>query len=295
MVFLSDGEHPEILQTQISPEYPVHTFGFGAKHNPEFLKHIADKTSGTYSFVSKDSTFNKGALELLIASLTSVVAKSIKITLRSNEGATISSIESGGYLYQIKSNKQSATIDINSINAGERKDFIINLTVPPCTKQLMTIGGRYVSNDTLKHLVSTDVRVLRPQHESMPTEQAIQRDVAAELVRIRLGYGITAMLQIQGGINGNMLQQLWDGIMHSNEGRSAREEMLSSLGMDILGMKRNIENPKKYRKSGLPYTLSWLTSHKWQRATMKGALSSSCDFKAITQDADERTTTLVSQ
>lgn len=75
--------------------------------------------------------------------------------------------------------------------------------------------------------------------------------------------------------------------MDTDEGRGAPEDTMSSLSMDVTEMKRDIENPKE---SGLRYTLSWLTSRKWQRATIKGTPFNSDAFQTTRQDADGRAT-----
>ncbi|XP_037474059.1 uncharacterized protein LOC119350232 [Triticum dicoccoides] len=263
MMLLSDGEHPEIFQTELDSEFPVHTFGLGSDHNPKVMKYIAEMTSGTYSFVNQSIEI-KDALMLFITGLTSVAAISINITLRTNEGITISSIESGSYTHQVKSDNQSGMIEVDSIYAGERKDFIVYLRVAEGKKDLMNIGGRYMSHNTVKHLANTTVYVLRPHLECAPGDLAIHCDVAAELMRIQLEKGISAMQE--QGPSGAVLQQLWDEIMDSD----VPKETLSALSMDVSEMKRGIEHPEEYRKSGLPYTLSWLSSHNWKRATIKG-------------------------
>uniref|UniRef100_A0ACD5W2J8 Uncharacterized protein n=1 Tax=Avena sativa TaxID=4498 RepID=A0ACD5W2J8_AVESA len=286
IILLSDCKKYEISKTEIRPEFPVHTFGLGTDHNPSMMKHIADITSGTYSFINQDIGMIKDALALFIAGLTSVAAMSIKITLRTNEGITMSSIESGGYVNLVKNN-QVGTIEIDNIYASERKDFIVYLRVAEGKKELMTIGGQYLSHNTVKHLVNTDVYVVRPRQECVLGDLAIHPEVAAELVRITLEKGISAMLE--KGLTMGGLQQLWEEIMDSDEGRGAPQETLAGLSMDITEMKRDIENPKEHRKSGLPYTLSWLTSRKWQRATIKGIPCSSGAIQTTGQDADGRT------
>uniref|UniRef100_A0ACD5W4P7 Uncharacterized protein n=1 Tax=Avena sativa TaxID=4498 RepID=A0ACD5W4P7_AVESA len=268
ILFLSDCENYEIFETEIRPEFPVHTFGLGIDHNPKVMKYIADMTSGTYSFVNQAISRIKDAFVLFITSLTSVAVMSIKINLTTNEGITISSIESGGYVNNVKSNDRSGTIYIHDIYTSEWKDFIVYLRVGEGKKELMTIGGQYLSYNTVKHLANTDVHVLRPHHDCVQGELTIHRDVAARLMHIRLEEGISTMLE--QGPSRIRLQQLWDGIIHSEEGRGAPEDTLSALSVDVTEMMRDIENPKEYRKSGMPYTLSWLSSHKWQRATVKG-------------------------
>ncbi|KAF7069292.1 hypothetical protein CFC21_074946 [Triticum aestivum] len=288
MMLLSDGKFPEILQTELDREFPVHTLGLGSDHNPKVMKYIAEMTSGTYSSFNQGIEF-RDALALFIRGLTSITARSIKITLRTNEGVTISSIESGGYTHHVKSNNQSGTIEVDNISAGEQKAFIVYLRVAEGKKDLMTIGGQYLSHNTVRHLANTGVYALRPHLECVPGDLAIHCDVAAELVRIRLEKGISAMLE--QGPSGAVLQQLWDEIMDSDEARATPEEALSALSMDVTEMKRGIEHPEEYRKSGLPYTLSWLSSHNWKRATIKGTpCSSDAAIQTTGHDADETTT-----
>jgi hypothetical protein len=279
---MSDCKNYEILEAEIRPEFPVHTFGLGIDHNPSMMKYIADITSGTYSFVNQDIGMIKDALALFIAGLTSVAAMSIKITLRTNEGITMSSIESGGYVSNVKNN-QFGTIDVDNIYAGERKDFIVYLRAAEGKKELMTIGGQYLTHNTVKHLAYTDVAVQHPHHEGLQDDLAIHPEVVAELARIMLEKGITSMLEKGPSIIG--LQQLWEDIMDTDEGRT-----MSGLSMDIAEMKRGIENPKEYRKTGLPYTLAWLTSRRLRRATIKGTPPSSDAFQTTGQDTDGRAT-----
>ncbi|KAM0850667.1 hypothetical protein ACQ4PT_052932 [Festuca glaucescens] len=287
MVFLSDCKNYEILETEIRPKFPVHTFGLGTDHNPSMMKYIADITSGTYSFVNQDVGMTKDALALFITNLTSVVAMSIKITLRTNEGITMSSIESGGYVNYVENN-QLGMIDINNIYAGEWKDFIVYLRVAEGKKELMTIGGQYLSHNTVKHIAYTDVCVQRPHQEGLPEDLGIQPDVAAALVQIKMEKGISTLVENSPSIAG--LRQLWEEIVDTEEARGMQAETLSGLSVDVAEMKRDIENPKEYSKSGLPYMLSWLSSRKWQRATIKGTPSSSDAFQTTWQDEDGRAT-----
>jgi hypothetical protein len=282
-MFVSGCKNNEILKTEIRPEFPVHTFGLGTDHNPNMMKYIADITSGTYSFVNQDIGMIKKALTVFITGLTSVAAMSIKITLRANEGITISSIDSGGYINHVENN-QFGTIDMDNIYASEQKDFIVYLRVAEGKKELITIGGRYRSPDTVKHLAYTDVYVQRPHQECLPDDLAIQPEVAAELVRIRLEKGISTMLD--KGPSTVELQQLWEEIMDTDEGRATPAETLLSISMEVAEMNRDIENLKEYRKPGLPYTLSWLTSRRWRRATTKGTPSNSDAFQTTGQDKD---------
>jgi hypothetical protein len=229
----------------------------------------------------------KEALTVFITGLTSVTTMSIKITLSANEGITISSIESGGYSNHVENN-QFGTVYMDNIYASEQKDFVVYLRVAEGKKELITIGGQYLSHDTVKHLAYTYVSVQRPHKDCLPDDLAFQPEVAAELVRIKLEKDISTMLD--QGPSSVGLQQLWEKIMDTDEGRATPAETMLSISMEVAEMKRDIEKPKEYRKSGLPYTLSWLTSRRWRRATIKDTHSHSNALQTTEQDADGRAT-----
>ena len=142
MMLLTDSKDTSILSQEISPEYPVHTFGV-SNHDPEAIKYIADKTFGTYSFVKWDAEDVRDAFGLCINGITRVVATSTKITLGAHEGVAISSIESGSYLNRVNSDGLSGEIEIHDMYAGEQKDIIVYLTVKEGSKKLVT-GRRRV-------------------------------------------------------------------------------------------------------------------------------------------------------
>jgi hypothetical protein len=279
MLFLSDGNYPENLQIKIEPEFPVHTFGLGADHNPKAMKYIADKTSGTYSFADQDISNIKDALALFITGLTSIAATSIKIILGVHYDIAIKSIESGNYIHNVESDKMSGTIIVDHMYEGEQKEFIVNLKVGTGRKNLMTLSGQYKSFETVNSIAKMDVSVLRLWYES-PEDLAIHPDVAAELTRIRLQNGILDIVEKQK-MSTQGLQKLWNMIKHSDEGRGAPVETLSGLSMEVDEMNRDI--------SGMPYTLSWLSGHKWQRETTKGTPRNSGVFRTIGQYTDDNT------
>lgn len=280
MIFLSDNNDIRIkdrYDKEISSEFPAYVFGLGELHHPDVMKYIADRTRGTYSFVHYDVNEMKNAFELFITGLTKISATSVKITLRANEGVFISSIYSGGYGSRVTSDKQSGEIDVDNMYAGERKNFIVYLKVPEGnTNKLLTIGGRYQSFMARRKLADTDVSVLRPSSACLPGNPAIHREVAAELVRIRLRKGVVTMKR-----DPDALEHLWVEVKCSEEGGSAPEETLSELGNDVAEIKRVITHNRSP-----PYMMSWLTCHQWQRATTKGARCVSAAFTVPGQHED---------
>ncbi|KAM0911675.1 hypothetical protein ACQ4PT_013293 [Festuca glaucescens] len=260
MILLSDGNYPEILQIEMKPEFQVHTFGLGADHNPKVMKYIADKTSGTYSFVNQDISKIKDAVALFITGLTSIAVTSIKITLSACR-YEINFIESGNYIHHMESHKRSGTIIIDHIYAGEQKEFIVNMNAPDYyTDGFMTIGGQYKSLGRDNSIAEMKISVLTASVESSPEHLAIHPDVAAELMRIRLQNGVLDMVEKETKSSQGMLN-LWQMIKNSDEGRAAPKETLEDIRNAAAKIDRAI--------SGMAYTLSWLSGHKWQRETTR--------------------------
>lgn len=289
IMLVSDGKDKAVFtQDILSSEFPVHTFGL---HNiatyscekdynvsgARAMKYIAHKTSGIYSYVDEGNNSIKEAFEQFITGITSVGVTSVKISIAAHESVTISSIESGGHGNEVSSDKRSGEIHINDIYAGETKNFIIYLAVIEGNKKLLTVGGRYLGFSASKQLRDMDVFVLRPRSGCSTGKLAIHSEVAAELVRIQLEKALSERAE-QRYVGEVGLQDLWNSIRYSDEGRSAPAETLSELGKDMAEIKRYMSSPHWLSPNVLPYLLSWLSCHKWQRATSKGSRSNSGAF-----------------
>jgi hypothetical protein len=64
------------------------------------------------------------------------------------------------------------------------------------------------------------------------------------------------------------MESIWDSVRLSKDGQAAPEETLARLGRCVAEMRKVTclpgVNPKQ-----VPYLMSWLSSHQWQRATNK--------------------------
>ncbi|KAM0888625.1 hypothetical protein ACQ4PT_028210 [Festuca glaucescens] len=270
ILFLSDGNDEAVLTQldRVSSDFPVHTLGLHIKGErgcgPLVMKCIADKTSGMYSYTFVDSRMFdlRDALKQFITGITSVGVTCVKIALAAHDGVDILSIESGGHGNKVSSDKQSGEIHIDNIYAGETKNFIVYLTIVAAKKKLLTVGGRYLGFNANKQLGDMDVFVLRPLSGCSPGKLAIHPEVASELVRRRLEKALSAITE-QPQYTWEM-HELWRKIKYSYEGCGATRETLSQLDEDLY----YLTTTAQFR----PYQLSWLSCHKWQRATTKGVL-----------------------
>jgi hypothetical protein len=206
----------DIYKQDISQEFPVHILHI-SRDEQKVVKHIAEMTSGTYTVIPDYSVHHMYHIPALLFPL------SVRITLQTDEGVTISSITPGQYSNFVSPNKQSATVYLHNIYSA----FVVYLTVPHGKEKLLTIGGKYLCRDKLV-TVDVDVAVLRPRRKCLPDEVVIHPKVVAELLRIRLMEGIA---------KGNQdLRLLLDEIKNSDEGSAAPEEILSDLEDEVTEM-----------------------------------------------------------
>ncbi|KAM0880241.1 hypothetical protein ACQ4PT_033702 [Festuca glaucescens] len=91
----------------------------------------------------------------------------------------------------------------------------------------------------------------------------------------RLVKGLSAFAAKGERVNIMQMENLWDSIRLPKDGQGPPEETLSRLGRYVAEMRKVVclpgVNPRE-----VPYLMSWLNCHQWQRATTKGLYQMSC-------------------
>ncbi|KAK1670079.1 hypothetical protein QYE76_058238 [Lolium multiflorum] len=146
--------------------------------------------------------------------------------------------DSGSYRQSISADKQVGTIEINDLYAGEKKNFIVFLSIPEGKDKLITISGLYrnvkISKNDAIQFGKREVVVKRPK-ASTPSSEVVRPEVAAELVRGKLVKVVSSMAT-EPQLNNSNLQSLWDGIRNSENGLEAPEKIISNLDKVLLLM-----------------------------------------------------------
>ncbi|TVU26830.1 hypothetical protein EJB05_29395, partial [Eragrostis curvula] len=278
IIFLSDSSDKSSEALNISHEFPAETFGLSDNHDPEELFDIARWTKGLYSYVTDNPLFLRDhimkAFALSLGGLISITAMNMQVNLRTLNGVTISSIESGIYQVSMSSDKQNGTIQVRDLYAGEQKNFIVYLKVPEGEqKQIMTVSGNYrnpkISKEPTIQLDDTELAVTRrPEVATTPSGRTVCPDVAAELIRLWLMEHIRAI--IDEDITIEELQWSWVKVKGSEDGRSASQSAVLVLDQDVAEMQH---------AEGTAFICSWLSSHMLQRATTKEPPTKSSAFR----------------
>jgi len=296
-VFISAGKDDSVYTKPINQGFPVHTIGLDSEHDPKVMYHIAQNTCGTYSYVDRDMGDMGSTIKKLVQIQKSVSARNAEIKFHTHDGVTISSIESGGHEKSVTS-KESGVIKINRLYASQGSDFIVYLKVeegkkPSILKQVTSAGGskmKLMTVSVTNEGVPVDevhVSVKRPEKSSESLGSPL---VAAELLRLAL---VCSIFGIAEKPTADGLQKIWNKHLTSEHHSMYSKSMFEK---DVSEMQKGISDPNKHKMQGLPYMLSWLSSHNWQRATAKGSPHISDNFlPASTMQQQQKQQTMFTQ
>ncbi|KAL6206334.1 hypothetical protein ACLB2K_023582 [Fragaria x ananassa] len=261
-----------ICASDIQHEIPVHTFGFGKKHDANIMHAISDASGGTFSCIESVGMIQNG-FALCIGGLLNVVAQELRLTVRSASCAVkIVSIPSGRHVSQISDEGQQGVVDIGNIYAEEEKQFLVYLSVLPSASHVkmplldVTCVYKDLASNELMQVQGERVHILRPEVCS-PAEKEVSLEVDRQRNRIGVAESIAEAQRLaeMGNLEGarallaerratvlaSQAAQAGDGLTFSFE-TELKEVMDRMASMNL-------------------YTYAGMSSHSQQRATARGA------------------------
>ncbi|KAK3131642.1 hypothetical protein QOZ80_6AG0509290 [Eleusine coracana subsp. coracana] len=288
-------------------KYPTYTFGFGTEHDPRTLYYLAREGYGTYSFADADSRNIEVAMALCIGGLTSIVAQDVKVTLEAaHPEVKISEIRRGFHEGGLSSDKLG-WIRIKDLFGDEEKNFIVYVSIPreeghSSSTKILNVKAEYFSPVTKKkiNVENTTVSVERPKKILSQNGQMSNcySEVAVEICRVDALDGVwgvwdkiahasnlTPYFNKEGvkrwdipDIDRNMVLNELEKLL-----RIVDPTVEKSADPEMQAVQRKLFNDLTKMKdalprgivTALPYMLSWLSAHKWQRAATQVTASES--------------------
>ncbi|KAK3128420.1 hypothetical protein QOZ80_6BG0461410 [Eleusine coracana subsp. coracana] len=300
----ADKDANAILRRQ----FPTYTFGFGTEHDPRTLYYLAREGYGTYSFANADSRNIEVAMAVCIGGLTSIVAQDVTVTVEAaHPEVKISEIKRGFHEGALSSDRQGQ-IHIKDLFGDEEKNFIVYVNIPreegqSSSTTILNVKAEYTSPVTKKkiNVENTTVSVERPKKKILSRDGQMSNcssKVGVEICRVHVLDGVwgvwdkiahasnqTPYFNKEGvkrwdipDIDRNMVMNELEKLLRIVDptvDKSADHEMQAikrKLFNDLTKMKDTL--PRGI-VTALPYMLSWLSAHKWQRAATQVTASES--------------------
>eukprot|EP00301_Raphidiophrys_heterophryoidea_P009099 c13422_g1_i1.p1 GENE.c13422_g1_i1~~c13422_g1_i1.p1 ORF type:complete len:487 (+),score=112.62 c13422_g1_i1:107-1462(+) len=198
----------------------VYTFGFGSDHDASLLADIATAGSGSYYFMKTPDSIPQAFADC-VGGLMSVVAQNIEMTVTAAPGISIQDVLTN-FPKTVVTPNQKFTIRIGDIFSEERKDFLVELTLPavqgPTDAQaLINVELSYfeiASVSTLRATATATVR--RTAKNTPPGASSLMIDQHRNRIRTARAMDEAMRLGDQGQIN---------------EARSLLEKVRSDVGV----------------------------------------------------------------
>lgn len=240
------------------------------------MRQIGDASGIPYSYVDRDMEEMGCVLRELIQNEKSFIGANIKIPVSIHDGVRMMKVCSGSREQSVTGNqvhvaeikRMYAGVDINftvylHVLKGEKLKFYEKQISGTTKMKLMTVGG---TNEGIIHHVDKPVDVFIKRTTSAASPTTFCPVASAELKRLQLVRRISDLAK-----NKPTAAEL--GALFSEFLESGGRDLASKwkLEEDIREMQKGISDANSYRMQGLPYMLSWLSSHIWQRATAKGS------------------------
>nr|XP_019707277.1 E3 ubiquitin-protein ligase WAV3-like [Elaeis guineensis] len=280
IILLSDGIDTMGLPPSARSVGPIHTFGFGANHDPTIMHAVAEATGGTFSFVEEEAAVSD-AFAACLAGLLSVVAQYLHLTICSaSPGVHLTSVGTGNYSSRISDQRLMAVIEVGDMYAEEEKFFLLDVTVPikedknDPSMQLISVYCSYVDPLTqdIIHVEEERTIVRRPDSLS-PEDEIANLIVDGQRNRILVAESIAeAQAKADGGdLKGaKAVLDARRAALVASSSALAGDELCAWLDKELIEIGERIANRRAYEKSGRAYMLSGMSSHSWQRAAMRG-------------------------
>jgi len=165
----------------------LYAFGFGADHDAELLREISEQARTPYSFVENTATV-KEAFAGVVGGLSSIVAQKVELSLESK--VVLKAVNTP---FEVLQDGNKAKVTIPDLFAAERKDILVELSVPTGDGpvELLTASARYLdlrgSRTVLVQIppVTMSVELVdEPQPEMEPDAEVSDQRERVEVTRV---------------------------------------------------------------------------------------------------------------
>ncbi|CAH8362432.1 unnamed protein product [Eruca vesicaria subsp. sativa] len=282
IVLLSDGQDTYTQGSDYitflpkEKRIPVHAFGFGADHDASLMHSIAENSGGTFSFIESE-TFIQDAFAQCIGGLLSVVVQELCVKVECVRPVMrIGSVKAGSYRFDSRTGK----IGVGDLYAEEERNFLVNLDVPVGGSDPMSLlRVRCVYKDPVTketvEFTSSEVKILRPV-VMLEGRKVVSVEVDRQRIRLRAAEAISEarVLAERGDLTEAVsVLETCRGALSDTVSGQAGDPLCVSLCAELKETQERMASRQVYETSGRAYVLAGLSSHSWQRATVRGDMS----------------------
>ncbi|XP_026451271.1 E3 ubiquitin-protein ligase WAV3-like [Papaver somniferum] len=274
IMLLSDGQDNYTKTINLKEtsrlQIPVHTFGFGADHDPIMLHSIAESSKGTFSFIEAEGII-QDAFAQRIGGLLSVAVQDLQVHIQSlDPHLCIRQLKAGSYSTSLTGENQQGSVDFGDMHADEERDFLVLVNIPVVTDgnsndqmKLVSVWCDYKNPFTKESVTTEAIQVKLQRPEIVNEDMVVSIDVDRQKIRLR---------DAERGDLRSALSIIENFRMQNSQTASAHagDKFSADLDLELQEVESRMESQEIYDSAGRGYLLSGISAHSGQMAATRG-------------------------
>merc|ERR1711972_687218 len=262
-----------------SDELPctINAFGFGANHNAQLMKALAENGRGMYAFIENTDQIADTFAECL-GGLVSIVGQNLKVQVQALNNVEINRCLVKGFSTKVDIPKKKHTILVKDLQSEENRDFIFELKVPQIEGEkkedpLIQLSVTYDNvvrggTDTLTNICNiTRIDGKQIGERNVELDQQYNRVIASDAME-------EAEKLAKNGKLKDARNVLTTAQEHIKKSRTKQDEFCVGLVKDMQKIQGNMVDHSSYRSRGAKMLVSNCAVQKMQRSTNSSAYES---------------------
>jgi len=273
-----------------SDELPctINTFGFGASHNAQLMKDLAENGRGMYAFIENTDQIADTFAECL-GGLVSIVGQNLKVQVQALNNVEINRCLVSGYTVKVDVPKKKHTISVKDLQSEESRDFVFELKVPQIEAEkkedpLIQLSVNYDnvvrgSTETLTNICN----IMRIEGKQIG-ERNLELDLQYNRVLAADAMEEANKLAASGKLD-DARKVLTSAQEHIKKSKTNQDEFCVGLVKDMQKIQSNMVDHSSYRSRGAKMLVSNCAVQKMQRSTNSSAYESQRRYESKAKKA----------
>merc|ERR550532_3807772 len=261
----------------------INTFGFGAGHNENLLKALAENGRGMYAFIENTDQIAQTFAECL-GGLVSVVGQNLKVQVQALNNVEINRCLAKGYAIKVDIPKKKHTISVKDLQSEESRDFVFELTVPKIEGEkkedpIVQLSVNYTNvvkggKETLTNICNiTRISGKQIGERNLELDLQYNRVLAADAME-------QADKLAKSGNLADARKLLSSAQEKIKKSKTNKDEYCVSLVEDMSKIQNNMVDRSAYRARGAKMMSSNMQVQQMQRSTNSSAYKSQSRYES---------------
>jgi len=286
ILLLTDGQDgssrhslPGLVQRAQRAGCSLYAFGFGSDHDARLLAEVAELAQTPFTFV-EDVDQIKPAFAGAVGGLSSVAAQQVEVTLQCSAG-----LKNVHTPFPTSRDGQNAVVKIPDMLAGERRDILVEMTVPVASGSddslLLSATAKYFDLAAGTNVQSpvAEMRLHRTASDEPQPEMEPDEEVTTQRNRVEVAQTLQeAAVHGEAGRfeQARSVLEVQEKRMRGKKGKSAISE---ALQIELEEARERMTSRSSWEDGGMAEMRDAMQMHKMQRSTNMNVSSKSHSSK----------------